>query len=572
LKNYGQEWRKTTLPRFSIVALAIFGLALAGHRTGLRAQDRPSTVTVSIVATTDLHGAALPGNGLGGLALLAGFVNNLRAVRASDGGSVLLIDSGDTFQGGIVSDLSEGALVVDAYNTMGYAAEAIGNHDFDFGSVDSPSARQLRGDSRGAIKARAAQARYPFLAANLIDEATGRSVAWPNVRPSVLVDAAGVKVGIVGVMTVDALQSTIAANVRGLRVAPPGPAIAAEAATLRAAGADVVIVAAHAGGRCDRFDGPDDLASCDEASEIFRIARSLPPRQVDVIAAGHTHGALAHRVNGIAIVQSFSRGQAFGRVDVLFDPKTRSAACKLFPPVALTEPAEYEGRPVVADPRVVHAMAPALDRVRRLQETLLGVSLEAPIRRGGERGSPLGHLFADAIREAAPDADVAVLNTATRGLWADLPDGPLTFGRLYDVFPFDNRIARIRLRGAELRGWVADEIAQGRLAGLGISGASVRVSCLPKGVHVDLVTTTGRAIRDDDKLLVATIGSPTLSGSVAFVSTGGGMNAGDAPVVREAVEDWFTRRPHLASKQPGDGGSRIELTDPHAAACVARQP
>src|SRR5947199_14539 len=81
----------------------------------------------------------------------------------------------------------------------------------------------LPGDRRGAIKARAAQAKYPVLAANLIDDATGRPVAWANVRPSVLVDAAGVKVGIVGVVTIDALQSTIAANVHGLHVAPLAP-------------------------------------------------------------------------------------------------------------------------------------------------------------------------------------------------------------------------------------------------------------------------------------------------------------------------------------------------------------
>ena len=116
--------------------------------------------------------------------------------------------------------------------------------------------RQLPGDLRGALKARAAQARHPFLAANLIDLATGRPVEWPNVRPSALVDVAGVKVGIVGVMTIDGLRSTIAANVQGLRIAPLEPTIAAEAKKLREAGAEVVIVAAHAGGRCDRFDRP----------------------------------------------------------------------------------------------------------------------------------------------------------------------------------------------------------------------------------------------------------------------------------------------------------------------------
>src|SRR5262249_38224802 len=233
--------------------------------------------------------------GRGGLPLLAGYINNLRAARAADHGAVLLVDSGDTFQGGVESNLSEGALIVDAYNAMGYTAEAIGNHDFDFGALDSPAARQLPGDPRGAVKARAAQARYPFLAANLLDEVSGRPVEWPNVRPSVIVEAAGVKVGVVGVMTIDALRLTLAANVQGLRVAPLVQTIAAEAARLRSAGAEVVVVAAHAGGRCDRFDRPADLSSCDADSEIFEVARSLPHGAVNVIAAGHTHGGLAHR-------------------------------------------------------------------------------------------------------------------------------------------------------------------------------------------------------------------------------------------------------------------------------------
>ena len=338
------------------------------------APDQPSQVTLSIVGTSDLHGAAFPRNGAGGLALLAGYVNNLRAARASDGGAVLLIDSGDTFQGGVESNLSEGALIVDAYNAIGYAAEAIGNHDFDFGSIDSPTARQLPGDPRGALKARAAQARYPFLAANLIDDATGRPVEWPNVRPSVLVDAAGIKVGIVGVMTIDALRSTLATNVQGLRIAPLGPAIAAAASTLRAAGAEVVIVAAHAGGRCDRSDQPLDLSSCESDSEIFQVARSLPRGLVDVITAGHTHGGLGHQVDGIGIIQPFSRGQSFGRADVIIDRRTRSVAriqlfaprqiCAQHDPVTGTctgttgsvVPAQYEGRAVTNDPAVVEAM------------------------------------------------------------------------------------------------------------------------------------------------------------------------------------------------------------------------
>jgi len=59
-------------------------------------------------------------------------------VTRVDGGAVLLIDSGDTFQGGIESNLSEGALVVDAYNAMGYARRPR-QPRFRFRVVDSPT-------------------------------------------------------------------------------------------------------------------------------------------------------------------------------------------------------------------------------------------------------------------------------------------------------------------------------------------------------------------------------------------------------------------------------------------------
>ena len=165
------------------------------------------------------------------------------------------------------------------------------------------------------------------------------------------------------------------------------------------------------------------------------------------------------------------------------------------------------------DPVIVQAMAPALQRVHELQATMLGVSLDAPIRRVGDLGSPLGNLFADALRDAVPGADVAVINNATSGLRADLADGPITFGRLYDVFPFDNRVVRITLSGAELGRWLAGEIRQGRRGALGISGAGVRASCLADGIHVDLLRAAGRPIHDEDRLLAVTIGAPTLSGS-----------------------------------------------------------
>jgi 5'-nucleotidase len=77
--------------------------------------------------------AVLPRGERGGVELFGGYLRNLRAARMRDGGGVLLVDSGDMFQGTLESNLNEGAAVIRAYNAFGYAAAAIGNHEFDFG-------------------------------------------------------------------------------------------------------------------------------------------------------------------------------------------------------------------------------------------------------------------------------------------------------------------------------------------------------------------------------------------------------------------------------------------------------
>ena len=92
--------------------------------------------------------------------------------------------------------------------------------------------------------------------------------------------------------------------------------------------------------------------------------------------------------------------------DVIFDrAANRVAEHRIFAPHPVT-PGSYIARDVVPDPGVVLAMQPALDRVHQLQATDLGVSLPAPIVRGGDAGSPLGNLFADAMRNASIDVEL----------------------------------------------------------------------------------------------------------------------------------------------------------------------
>lgn len=313
---------------------------------------------------------------------------------------MLLLDAGDLYQGTLESNLNEGAVVTDAYNAIGYQAAAIGNHELDYGPVGSAPIPHAPGDDpRGALKARLAQARFPFLAANLVDTATGTPVSLPNVSPSVILTINGVAVGIVGLLTEPAMSYTMAANVEGLVVTPLVKAVVDEAIALRRRGASVVIALAHAGSKCARVDDPLDFSSCEPDAEIFEVARQVPGGLVDAIVAGHRHEPVAHEEHGIPIVQSYWHGRAFGRIDVVVNRATgRVLSHHIFQPRDLCErerpgragcalpgavdarPAEYEGRAVTASARIAAILQPAIDDAAVAKARSLNGTITAPLK------------------------------------------------------------------------------------------------------------------------------------------------------------------------------------------------
>jgi 2',3'-cyclic-nucleotide 2'-phosphodiesterase (5'-nucleotidase family) len=544
---------------------AVLLIAISGSH--LTAQ-RSSTLTISVIATSDLHGSVLPRGERGGLALLGGYVRNTRAARMQDGGGVLLVDSGDMFQGTLESNLNEGAAVVAAYNALGYAAAAIGNHEFDYGPVGPDETVQKPGeDPRGALRARAAGARFPFLAANTVDDATGQPVAWTNVKPSTVVDVRGVQVGLIGVTTPDTPGLTIGANVIGLAFAPLVPVIVREATALRARGATVVIVLAHAGGRCTKLDDPENLSSCDQMAEIVQVARQLPAGLVDVIAAGHTHQAMAHDVGGIAVVEAYSTGRSFSRVDLTVNRSTRTVTAKrIFPPQDLCgredpathtcDPAaprkatlvmaRYENRLVRPNATVAAAIAPAVRKALAVKNQPIGVSLETPFARGDQQTeTAIADLVADGTLASTPGADVALSNGGS--LRTDLLPGPLTYGSIYELYPFDNRIVTLRLTGDQLTRIIAYNLERKvpPFELLPIAGFAVNARCDGKMLRVTLTRASGVPIRADERLTVAT--SDFIAGGGDGIVAPAGVlgeirTVEGAPLLRESLVAWLRGR------------------------------
>jgi 5'-nucleotidase len=567
-------------------------LATACAALGLASAVAADEITISIVGTNDLHGRLFTDDrGRGGLVVLGGFVDNLRAARAADRGAVLVLDAGDTFQGGIESNLSEGLMVVDAYNAIGYTALAIGNHDFDYGSVDprEPVAQSvpkaLAGaeplDMQGALKAAAARARFPFLAANILDAATGEPVQWRNVQPSAIVEAAGVRIGLIGMMTETGLRQTLAAHAVGLTTSPLAATVAREAEKLRERGAELVVLVTHAGGWCSETANPYDLSSCDDGSEIFRVVRELPRGTLQAIVAGHTHGTVAHIVSDVPIISVPNFGVQFGRMDLTFDTTERRVTdVRIHPPqnvCARIEPGsgecavapagvapEYEGRPVAPSTKVAAALAPEIERVRALRAESLGVVADTAIERGTGTESALGNLVADAVRAAVPGAAAAIgYGSGRGGIRADLPAGPLTFGHTYDAFPFDNRITRVTLTGAQLARLLTAQLPfwiDGRRGLPGLSGVSATVSCTEAEPRMHLTHTSGRDVEPDERLVVA-MASNTVGRFAATALDGEPEIAAiELPLlVRDALAGWLLARGGRISADEFIAEARWEL-------------
>jgi 5'-nucleotidase len=238
---------------------------------------------------------------------------------------------------------------------------------------------------------------------------------------------------------------------------------------------------------------------------------ALPERTLDGVVGGHTHAGVAHFVKGVPVVEAYSRGRAFSRIDLLLDGTTHAIErSTLYPPHDLCPNLEqtsctagdYEGQPVVPDAAVAAAIAPGLELARTKRSQVLGPELRASIPREHGRESALGNLFVDLLLAEVSGADAAILNGG--GLRADLPPGPLTYGALYEAMPFDNRVAKVRISGRELARVLSVHLSHDDHGIVSLAGLSLGARCRGGKLEVELRRRDGRAIEPDEMLTVAT--------------------------------------------------------------------
>ena len=396
---------------------------------------RPAT-RLRVIGTNDFHGALEPrtdsrGVRRGGASHLATAIRQARAECVAPACESLLVDGGDQFQGTPASNLAFGRPVTRLFNELGYAAAALGNHEFDWG--------------QDTLRARMRDARYAFLGANVRYE-DGRDVPW--IRDDTLIVRGRLKVGVIGLASVLTARTSATKNVAGLRFLPPGPIVDSLARRLRARGADYVIVLAHDGAFCDRTGA----ASC--RGEIIGIAQSIT-EPVDAIISGHTHSLVDANIAGIPVVQAYSSGSAIDVVDFGPDSTTHDVRSVLTDSIA-------------ADRNVARLVRQAMDRVAPIVSRRIATIAE-PLTRD-EPQYPLGNLIADAMRDVG-QGDVGVMNNG--GIRTGLPAGVATYGRLFEIQPFGNTLYRITVTGAVLRDYLERVVYRRGQPSVHVSGLTI---------------------------------------------------------------------------------------------------
>lgn len=565
---------------FGLTVAAVSGCG-ASHSPSKRVLDSatpsdvpatpPAPFQLSVVGTNDIHGAVER------LPLFAGYMDAFRAQKPGDR-EVLLLDAGDIFQGSLESNLGEGDVMIQAMNRLGYRAAAVGNHEFDFG----PAGEARTGDPQGALRARIAEARFPFLAANMLQQGSERLPEWQNLQASVMIEVRRTKIGLIGLSTPDTPNIVLPAYLEGLDFIDPLPVIKEQATQLRSQGADVVIVTAHIGGKCTKLEHALDLSSCDMSGEAMQLLEKLEPGLVDVFIGGHTHQAVAHEVNGVALVESFSKLEAFSRVDLTVQPPGNGERGKILerrilPPQRMCDDASglvatcsgdvYDGSRVRPASDIQALIQPALERAKTKRDQALGLSLEQEVTRAYDKPSALGNLFAELTLAGArrvftsgkqPGADVAIANGG--GLRADLPAGLLTYGSLFNAMPFDNLIARVRLTGAQLAQVFAEHMQRSGGGILSVAGVSIAITCHGDAPEVQIERPNGKLIKDDEVVWLALSDYLATGGDGLFKNLELGKDAiqiSPDVLLRDAMADALTSW-GKAGKGPALSGGQLD--------------
>jgi 5'-nucleotidase len=524
----------------AVLALALTTAGVAGSAEA-RPRSKPKDLQLQVLSFNDFHGHLQPPGGadstlgptldpsatpVGGAEYLASTLEELR------GGSRYshTVAAGDLIGGSpFLSGLFHDEPAVESLNAMGLDVSSVGNHEFDEG-VKELQRMQYGGchPEDGCYEPWGKRgypgADFPWLAANVVDEDTGRSVlpgTWVR-------RVGGVNVGYIG-MTLEATPTLVAqSGIQGIEFRDEVETANRAARELRRRGVQTIVVLLHEGGlqtgtyqQCVGISGP-----------IVEIAENLHP-EIDLVVTGHTHQPYVCNIPDPAgedrlVTSAASFGRVVTETTLTIDKRSgeverdRTSATNHLVTRTTADPVQTE---IIS--RWNAAAAPIANEV-------VG-SIAADIVRSEDRNTegPLANLIADAQLAAtsAPangGAQIAFMNPGgVRGnltygqISGGEQPGQVTYGEAFLVQPFGNLLVTMDLTGAQIERLLEQQAIDDRPG-----GREVLIFGVSEGFtfSYDPAATFGSRIDPDSIRLNGTVLDPAATYRIvtnSFLADGG---------------------------------------------------
>ncbi|OSZ60673.1 bifunctional metallophosphatase/5'-nucleotidase [Streptomyces pharetrae CZA14] len=454
------------------LAAALPSTASAGEKAGKHWPGRYQDV--QLLSFNDLHGNLEPPAGssgrvtelqpdgttktvdAGGVEYLA---THLRQAREGNKYSITAAGGDMVGASPLLSGLFHDEPTIEALNGLELDVTSVGNHEFDEGAREL--ARLQKGGCHPTDGCYGDEefegADFPYLAANVLDEKTGK----PILKPYWVWKKKDVKIGFIGVTLEGTPDIVSAEGVKGLSFEDEVETINKYAKVLQRQGVKSIVALIHEGGfpagtaynyDCDAPGAGDGISG-----PVVDIAKNVTP-QVDALVTGHTHAPYVCTIDDPAgqprmVTSAASFGRLYTDTTLTYDRWTGDIAR-----TAVSSANHVVTRDVPKAPDMTELIGKWNALAAPIGNRPIGY-ISGDIGNTGTE-SPLGDLIADAQlaygKELDPETDLALMNPG--GIRAPLTyaakgaegDGVVTYAEGFTVQPFANTVNLQDITGAQL--------------------------------------------------------------------------------------------------------------------------
>ncbi|MET9117119.1 bifunctional metallophosphatase/5'-nucleotidase [Streptomyces longwoodensis] len=429
---------------------------------------------VQLLSFNDLHGNLEPPSGssgrvterqadgttktidAGGVEYLA---THLRQARQGHPYSVTAAGGDMVGASPLISGLFHDEPTIEALNKLDLDVTSVGNHEFDEGAKEL--GRLQNGGCHptdGCYTDTPFEgADFPYLAANVLNEKTGK----PILKPYWVWKKKDVKIGFIGV-TLEGTPGIVSADgVKGLQFKDEVETINKYAKVLQRQGVQSIVALIHEGGfpasSAYNYDCDAPGAGAGISGPIVDIAKNVTPA-VDALVTGHTHNAYVCTVNDPAgrprmVTSASSFGRLYTDTTLTYDRFTGDIAR-----TAVKSANHVVTRDVPKAPDMTQLISKWNTLAAPIGNRPIGyISADVP-NTGTE--SPMGDLIADAQlaygKQLDPETDLALMNPGgvraglTYAAKAGEGDGVVTYAEGFTVQPFANTVNLQDFTGAQV--------------------------------------------------------------------------------------------------------------------------